>query len=391
MNLIRNTDGNFAMIASIMLPVVFVAGSLALDTTNAMSMKTQLQNAADSAALATASQLSNEQITQAEAEDYAKAFFASQISGDSESAAAFSATPTVTISSTGVGARTIWTVKVVAAGSQDLSRLARFMGKDTINVNISGTSESSKSGSGFNPLSMALVLDRSGSMRENSGQTVEEVVQGYCYNRRSRRYYRCETTQVIDIPKIDVLKEAVGNLTAHIVEADPTNQYARMGAVSYNSSTGYQDKLSIGWTKVDVAAFAASLVADGGTNSEDAMHWAYDQIVSSTEINEHYSKNGSKDPKKFIVFMTDGENSTGSSWRNDYADSQTIKYCDKAKDEGVTIFAVAFQAPDRGEELLSACASGDAFYYDADSAEALLAAFESIGEAALAQATRLTN
>ena len=52
--LLRNRDGNFAMMASLVLPVIFVAGSLVLDTTNALSMKTSLQNAADSAALANA-------------------------------------------------------------------------------------------------------------------------------------------------------------------------------------------------------------------------------------------------------------------------------------------------------------------------------------------------
>ena len=55
--LLRNNDGNFTMLAALMLPVLFVAGSLAIDTTNAFSMKTRLQNAADSAALATTSQV----------------------------------------------------------------------------------------------------------------------------------------------------------------------------------------------------------------------------------------------------------------------------------------------------------------------------------------------
>jgi hypothetical protein len=89
--------------------------------------------------------------------------------------------------------------------------------------------------------------------------------------------------------------------------------------------------------------------------------------------------------------MTDGENSTGSDYWNDYADKQTIKYCEKAKEEKVTIFAVAFQAPKRGKDLLAACSSGSAFYYDASSAEELTKAFKDIGEEAVKQVTRITS
>ncbi|AKI01341.1 Putative Flp pilus-assembly TadE/G-like/von Willebrand factor type A domain [Hoeflea sp. IMCC20628] len=387
-NLLGNTDGNFAMMASIMLPVMFVAGSLALDTTNALSMKTRLQNAADSAALATTSQLAEEKIVESEAKAYAINFFNGQIADDANAFSGFAATPTVTVTQTGTGSKTVWTVEVVANGSQDLSGLARFMGKETIDVTISGTSESARDGS--NPLSMMLVLDRSGSMDWASGRTKFETVAKYCG--RGWRKYQCgTTTQEVDVPKIDVLKEAVGLLTVHLQTADLTNEYTRMGAVSYNSETKSGDKRTMTWTKPLVTAFAAALEATGGTNSEDAMKWGYEQITSSTEINAHYSVNESKNPSKFIVFMTDGENSTGSDWENDYADKQTIKYCDKAKDEGVTVFAVAFQAPKRGKDLLAACSSGSSFYYDADSADDLTKAFKDIGEEAVKQVTRLTS
>jgi hypothetical protein len=49
--LLSNDDGNFTMMAALMLPILFAAGTLAVDATNAFSMKTRLQNAADSAAL----------------------------------------------------------------------------------------------------------------------------------------------------------------------------------------------------------------------------------------------------------------------------------------------------------------------------------------------------
>lgn len=386
--LLRNTDGNFAMMASILVPVVFIAGSLALDTTNALSMKTSLQNAADSAALATTSQLAENIITEAEAIAYATKFFNGQIADDANAFDGFAATPTITLTKSGSGAKTAWKVEVTVAGSQNLSGMARFMGKDTIDVAISATSESARDGS--NPLSMMLVLDRSGSMKWASGRTTTTTVPKYCG--WGWWQYECGTkTVVTDVEKIEVLKEAVSLLTAHIQDSDPTSEYARMGAVAYNSHTDNSDKLPITWTKSKVTDFANALDAEGGTNSEWAMKWGYHEVTSPSEVNAHFSKNGSKSPSKFIVFMTDGENSTGSSSQNDYADKQTLVYCSKAKDEKVTIFSVAFQAPQRGKDLLSSCASGSGYYYDADSADELKNAFKDIGEEAVKLVTRLTR
>lgn len=89
--------------------------------------------------------------------------------------------------------------------------------------------------------------------------------------------------------------------------------------------------------------------------------------------------------------MTDGEHDTGSEWKDDYADKTTKQHCERAKNNDVTVFSVAFQAPERGQALLKACASGDDRYYDAQSADELLKAFTDIGKEAAAQVTRLTN
>ena len=395
--LFRNKDGNFAILAALMLPVLFVSGSIAIDTTNALSMKFRLQNAADSAALATTSQLAEGTITESQAIAYATNFFNGQVSGDANAYDGFSATPTVTFTKSGTGSKTVWNVHVAVLGSQKTTGMANFIGRDTIDITINGVSESARDGS--NPLSMMLVLDRSGSMDWSSGRTTSSTVPKYCTRWEYKYYkgwvketYQCGTeTVVVDVPKIDVLKEAVADLTAHIEESDPTNEYARMGAVAYNSETSNSDKQSISWKKSDVTDFADGLNANGGTNSEDAMKWGYQQVTSATEINAHFSKNGSKAPSTFIVFMTDGENSTGSNYWNDYADKQTLYYCTQAKAKGVTIFSVAFQAPTRGKSLLSSCASGSGYYYDADSADELKKAFKDIGEEAVKLITRLTR
>jgi len=71
--------------------------------------------------------------------------------------------------------------------------------------------------------------------------------------------------------------------------------------------------------------------------------------------------------------MTDGANNSSSS------DSNTKRYCDKAKQDNIEIYSVAFKAPAQGEQLLEYCASTTSHYFDADNSQELLAAFQAIG------------
>ena len=73
------------MFAALLLPVCFAAGSLAIDFSNAISMKSKMQNASDAAALATASQLAAKKITVLEAKTYAENFFNGLIANESNS------------------------------------------------------------------------------------------------------------------------------------------------------------------------------------------------------------------------------------------------------------------------------------------------------------------
>ena len=380
----KKEDGNFAMLAATLIPLTFAAGSFAVDFASIISMKTRLQNAADGAALATSSQLAQKLIAQADAKEYAENFFRGAVSEDANAFSAFSATPTATITAIPNGPATIWKVEVKSVGTQQLTPMAAMVGQDKVDVTVTGVSQSSSETT--NPLSMYLVLDHSGSMAWDSGQTTTVEYEDWCWS-RWQGWYRCKRSYTQAIPKIDVLKSAVKDLVADIKESDPEDKYSRMGAVSYNSATYETDKLAADWSKDRVTTFTNALVATGGTNSWNAMKWAYEKVTASTEVNAHFSKNGSNKPSKFIVFMTDGENDTGSSSGNDYADKQTEYYCTQAKDKDVTIFTVAFQAPDRGKKLLQACASSLTYYYDANSADELIAAFKEIGE----QATKLSN
>lgn len=352
--LLRNKDGNFAMLAGLTIPVMLVAASLAVDTSNAMSMKTRLQNAVDSAALATSTRLAQEEdLSLDDAKIFAAKFLQGQVAEDMPVFSEMSVTPSVNITAVEDNGNTVWRVAISMTGTQNVTPMARIMGRENISVGVSGTSESS-SGTTQGAFSMALVLDRSGSMDwKLDGQR-----------------------------KIDVLKTAVGGLLDQFKTADPNRSYVRVGASSYSTYlTGSQD---LKWNPEKTRQFVDELPASGGTDSTEAFGWAVTSVNAPKEINKHNNKTGQV-PQRMIVFMTDGDNNYNS------ADSSTKILCDTAKESGVEVYTVAFAAPDRGKKLLSYCATSTEHFYDAKSSTDLIAAFKSIGEQASQVASRLTQ
>lgn len=353
--LFADRRGNFAMLAALTAPVIFVAASLAIDTTNTLSMKTRVQNAVDSAALATATRLSQEDdLSLEDAKTFAATFLRGQVEEDQSGFANLSVEPSVTITPVKDNGKTIWKVSVSATGTRTLTPMARIMGQDKVSVDVVGKSESASGGSIQGSFSMALVLDRSGSMDwDLNGQR-----------------------------KIDVLKTAVGGLLDQFESADPAHSYVRVGASSYNNRmTGSQ---VLHWKPRKTRDFVNALPADGGTDSTEAFNWAYTNVDAPRELKLHEAKTGQA-PERFIVFMTDGDNNYSS------ADSSTRILCDKARDAGVQVYSVAFAAPTRGKQLLQYCATSEAHFFDARSSADLIAAFKSIGKQAAKVVSRLTE
>lgn len=352
--LARNRDGNFAMMAGILVPVLFMAGSFALDTTSALSMKTRLQNAADSAALATATRLYSEpNLSIADAKAFAMSFLQGQVEEDNSAFLDFAIASSVTVTPTYNNGDTVWKVAVAVTGTQASTPMARLMGRDTMSVNVAGKAESgteSKKGS----VSMALVLDRSGSM----------------------------DWKLDGEKKINALKAAVFGLIQEFKTSDPKKEYVRLGAAGYNSALTGKELMTFNIDRIH--SFVGGLNAQGGTDSTDAFRWGYTNVTSPTEIKEHRAKTG-QDPDEVIVFMTDGDNNYYS------ADTSTKILCDKAKADNVTIYSIAFDAPRRGKELLSYCANSPDHYFDAKNSAELIEAFKDIGRKTSQVVSRLTE
>lgn len=373
--------GNFGIISAVLLPVTIGAGALAVDITNAAMAKHQLQEASDAAALATASALADGKIDTTTASAFAKDFVAGQMAnfiGDTTALRnATTATATKTTSSGGAS----YSVSVSSSYSMDLSGLAQVIGFKTTNIGAasetaSGYSE--KQGS----VSIFLALDKSGSMGDLTTTTYSYTC-GRNNNKTCTGYYT----------KIEALKLAVGNLTAELDKADPTHIYSRTGAVAYDIKTYAETALA--WGTSGVTTYVNALVAANGTNSSGAMNKAYTSLTAlnnagnDNETALHQAKT-QQTPKKYIVFMTDGDNNNDPSGGRSY-DTLTKDTCNTAKSKDIEIYTVAFMAPENGQALLKYCATDDNHYFKAESMSDLLSAFKEIGAKTSNQTTRLIN
>lgn len=187
-------------------------------------------------------------------------------------------------------------------------------------------------------VSVFLVLDKSGSMRGRG--------------------------------KMSTLKKGVEELTKQFESSDPEHKYVRMGAIAYDH---YPSRVqSIEWGTAQSSRFVRYLAARGGTDSYRAVMIARSNLRNSKEEKAHKEMNG-QDPKKYLVFMTDGSNNSR------YSDTRTKRVCDDAKRDNIEVFTVAFKAPSRGQQLLSYCATSNSHFFNADNNAKLLEAFQKIG------------
>jgi Flp pilus assembly protein TadG/uncharacterized protein YegL len=392
LNILSDRRGNFGLMSAILLPVTLGVGGVAMDMTNAIQMKSELQGAADSAALAAASSMAAKGTSKDDAIAMARAFLSSQVANYLSSgatvdpivlkarqdAAANAADIGVTTTTTATGKN--FDVTVNTYYDLPLNPLTQLTGFKSMRIAVTSTSKSATESQ--NALSMYLVLDRSGSMAWKT-DTVDKSKTS-CVNWTESNWGRSNVsaTSPCYVSKISSLKIAVSSLVDTLKTADPTTKYVRTGAVSYN--TAMQTPSALAWGETTMKTYVDALIADGGTDSSDAFDKAYKSLIATSENSAHMTKNGQV-PSKFIVLMTDGENSSTA------ADTETKASCTSAKTAGIKVYTVAFMAPTRGQTLLKACASGDDYYIAAEDADELVQAFQYIGEKAAQSMTRLTN
>ncbi|MCP4070564.1 MAG: VWA domain-containing protein [Hyphomicrobiales bacterium] len=193
-------------------------------------------------------------------------------------------------------------------------------------------------------ISMFLVLDRSGSMDWSNGDGGT---------------------------KMQSLQLATIQMISNFRKYDPNEEFIRMGSVAYSSHTWSVQQIK--WDLDYVKNYVDAMLAGGGTDSSNAVEQAYNMLTKKSEITEHEKKND-QEPDLVLVFMTDGDNNSPG------ADSATKITCSKAKNYGIEIYTIAFQAPAKGQGLLKYCASSSAHYFEPENTDELIDSFKSIGK-----------
>lgn len=423
-----NEGGNFAMITALLLPVTLGVGGIATDLTNVMREKAEIQNIADAATLAAASKMSKDDISEAEAKKMAQdemvgQYLASlQASGMSDEELLATKTELLknmdvgaSITSTG-GSSKSFDVRMNLKANVQLSGLTRILGFNSIPISVYSVAASAREG---NALSMYLVLDESGSMawdtttvdpiNPTKQETYTVTVVGTCYN-YWRQPYPCnqieQRTRTVAnyVTKIAALKTAAGvmmtelqkaaapDVTSVSLKEDEAKKLIRIGAVSYTHET--KKEMKPAWGTTAAKNYVVNLPAnpEGGTDASGAMSIAFSDLQKSnlTEETQHKAKKNFSF-SRFLVLMTDGEMTGYSNAWNKGIDDKVRAACTQAKADGITVFTVAFMAPDKGKSLLQACASNSESYYESSNMSDLVAAFGDIGRKAGKTQTRLTN
>jgi Flp pilus assembly protein TadG/uncharacterized protein YegL len=384
--LLKDRSGNFGMMTAILLPVLIGAGGVALDLTNMMMSKTQLQEAADSAALAASTALATgEAANEVAARKLAMDFFIAQMGNymGAEAASALAATTDVDIKTTTSGGNKSFAVSVGSTYNLTLTPLMGVLGYQTMNIATSSTSTSGTSET-RSALSMTLVLDESGSMLADTEVEISPRKECAHYNINGGYIGWWAPCMV---KKIEALEMAANLLLDQLDKADPKSEFVRTSAINWSSSVQETSELAWG-TENTRNKVIRKLSGGGGTESSAPMKKAYDALTKAGKKAEeqiHLDEKGNEEIQKYIVFMTDGNNN------HDYSDAATLAICEAAKKANITIYSVAFKAPSRGQNLLKQCATGNDRYFKAESMKDLVEAFQSIGQDASKDRTLLTH
>lgn len=368
-------SGNFAVATALILPVLLGAAGLAVDFTSLVMMKTELQGVADAGALATASHLMEEKTTVEVAKKTALAFLSSQVRPFSR-ADAFGTN--VEIASRRGSTDDQFEIDVEISYSMTLSPLAAFLGKHEATIKVQSSTNASR---GIDhAISMFFVLDKSSSMK--SSTTTVKSYEDACTYYTPPRAIEQGVQKPCYYQRIESLKIGATALASTFRTADPKEQFIRTGAVSFTEVAQKEEKISWGLGKT--MYYVDNLQAKGSTSSSAAFKIALDALSGKGEDNIQFARNG-KRTKKYIVFMTDGENIDPKD------DDVTLGYCNDARGADITVYAVSFTSGTRSKNLLTKCAYSAQTFFEAKNGTDLARAFEAIGRQTGSMLPRLTR
>ena len=375
----HNQDGSFTVFWALMLSSIMVMVGAAYDLSAAQTAKSKAQNFADTIALTAAINVKNNGgIPQSNAEGYVEGvhYNLSDLGFFIEPYVKTDATNTPENWATVRYDETAGQITVDITG-RTKTAFMNIIGVEQIEFAASATVDYAVDEIN-NSLSVALVLDTSGSM-----------------------YYYDETNVQRELAMETAAKDLMHNLSDLVAGQEDNGRILRTGMIPYYSYIWSSHVVNMKWGTVSDYSIN-SLYEGGGTNSSDSMELA--DTWMQNENAYHENETGRTDPKKYVILMTDGVNNHPSY------DADTLAACTSMKDAGVTIFTIGYAlnaqtygAPngstytppqaeiDQATALLSSCATDAAHFKTTDNDTSLDEIFEGIGAEIAASFLRISH
>lgn len=385
----RETRGNVAMIFALITIPILLVGAFAIDSSRHLSSNQHLQSAIDAASLAGARALEDATKSDTDIEAIAQGAYRANLLGTHGDVTCLDSTVTVNRDSGTV---------MVAASCKTPTLLGASLTRDDMDSISQSTARAN-----ITKLDLALMLDVSGSM---GGQKLTDLK-----NAAKQAASTLITPNSGDRVRISFVSYAAavnagiyGN-PAQGLPADDDSDGDGLGKVCVSERSGSaawkDDAPALGkWVgddasscpnssllplTYDLSAFDAaidSLSAGGMTAGHLGIAWSWyliapdwDSIWPTTSKPLNYTE---PHTVKAVILMTDGK---FNRWYEDpmgNSNKQAKKMCKKMRDEGVRIYAVAFQAPNSAKNTLKNCTGDDSRFFDAGNGAELLAAYDAI-------------
>lgn len=384
--LLSDEKGSVAVLFSLMLVGLVLAGGVALDYGRLLHIRTGLVSAADAAALAAGRALGQGGRSDSEIRDLARSFFDANL-GNADSFGDLSAF-SVAVD------RDAASVKVNVRARVPMT-LTRIAGIDSVDLPVSATTVSSQ-----RDIELALVLDVTGSMGSPSSKIadlrtaasdlvelmlpdqgrpgqVRMALAPYAASLNAGSYFRAVTGRTSG--------------TGCVIERGGSARF-REDAPAAGSYLGYDRNVACPTAtvqpltdrKATLKAQISGLRPDGMTAGHIGTAWGWYLLSPRWNgILPAANRPAAYEPKKTIkamLLMTDGEFNTQYVSGNGTSAAQARALCTNMKAQGVVIYSVAFMAGRSAETMLRECATSAGHYFSAANGTALRQAFQAVGQ-----------
>lgn len=377
----RNMDGNVAMMFGLTLfPLLLVTGA-AVDYARGSAEKTRLQQALDATALAVAREPKS--ASQADLQRMADQYFAAAF------ASREGAPPAVQVAKAGE------TITVTSRTSVPVT-LMGLVGQPDMVVNAATTVS-------FTPrqIEIALVLDNTGSMGLNGKMAALKTAATNFIDQLAVNQPQVGDVQVSLVPYATQVNVGASNVTASWLDASSVNPWTWTGCVQdrvqdfdVNADPGAKYPattcawatsrmtplvdLSNGANVASVKARIAAMEPSGNTNITIGLAWGL-ATISPLGPFPGARTFGLRNVEKFVVLLTDGDNTQSRYSTNKFALDQRMRMaCDAVKDPAKKVRLFTIRVVDGDAALLRNCASSPGDYYEAADATQIQPAFTAI-------------